>query len=102
MPPCGGSNSSTRGSAHLAAQPGLIHISLSQQFILGQVKQCSTLGIVVDNTTEFRHNDNLVSREVVGLDCFPEDDLRETVAVHVGRVKRVDAEIIRKLDLLDP
>ena len=35
------------------------------------------------------------------LDGFAEDDLRFTVAVHIGSVKGVDAQVISAFDMLD-
>ena len=43
------------------------------------------------SATHLGHDDNLLARELELLDSVAQDDLRKTVRVAVGRVKRLNA-----------
>lgn len=40
------------------------------------------------------HNDNFLTRKIELLDGFPKDDLRLSIGVHIGSVKRLDTHIV--------
>lgn len=70
-------------------------------FLFGKDERAGAVHVAVQREVDLRHHHNLIPREVVLLDGFPEDDFGEAVAVGVGGIKGVDAEVISKLDLLD-
>ena len=47
-----------------------------------------------DNTTEFGHHDDFISREVVLLNGLPKNCLGDAVGVHIGGIECLDTGIV--------
>jgi hypothetical protein len=61
---------------------------------LARIEKPSNLGLLPHSTMAFRQNNELVSRDVIFLDCFADDFLAHAVRIYVCRVPGVESFIV--------
>lgn len=87
---------------HLTTQPILVGISHRVKLVFRIDAQRNGLIPVMPNwPPNLRQYNDFVSGDVVLLDGFAEHDFRKAITVHVGGIKRVDAEVVGCFDMFD-